>query len=180
MTQPLLTPYRLGSLELPNRVVMAPMTRNRADNPENVPTQLTAKYYAQRAGAGLMISEGIFISRQAIGFINVPGLYTDAQTRAWQRVTASVHAAGGRILPSSGMSGQFHTRTCWTAHCRWPLRRSIRRPRPIHTAASSRQQRRGLWKPLKLRRLLPPTAVPRNEPHRPGLMAWNCMPPMPI
>lgn len=98
MTQPLLTPYRFGTLDLPNRIVMAPMTRNRADNPQNVPTHLTTRYYTQRASAGLMISEGIFISPQAVGFINVPGLYSDAQTEAWKQVTASVHAAGGRIF----------------------------------------------------------------------------------
>jgi N-ethylmaleimide reductase len=98
MPQPLLTPYRMGSLELPNRVVMAPMTRNRGDNAENEATDLVATYYAQRASAGLIISEGTFVSRQAVGFINVPGLYSDRQTEGWNKVTAAVHANGGRIF----------------------------------------------------------------------------------
>lgn len=98
MSQPLLSPFKLGSLDLPNRVVMAPMTRNRADNSENAPTALTARYYAQRASAGLIITEGIFVSTQAIGFINVPGLYSDAQQQGWSQVTAAAHDAGGRIF----------------------------------------------------------------------------------
>jgi N-ethylmaleimide reductase len=98
VTQPLLAPYQLGSLRLPNRVVMAPMTRNRADNQGNLATPLIAEYYAQRATAGLIISEGAFVSRRGIGFINVPGLYTDTQAESWQQVTAAVHAAGGRIF----------------------------------------------------------------------------------
>ena len=98
MTDALLTPYCMGSLELPNRVVMAPMTRNRGDNPENKATDLVARYYAQRASAGLIISEGTFVSRQAVGFVNVPGLYSDAQVEGWKAVTDAVHAAGGRIF----------------------------------------------------------------------------------
>lgn len=98
MTELLLTPYRLGSLDLPNRVVMAPMTRNRGDNPESKASDLVARYYAQRASAGLIISEGTFVSRQAIGFINVPGMYSDAQVDGWKAVTQAVHAEGGRIF----------------------------------------------------------------------------------
>lgn len=98
MIQPLLQPYRLGSLDLPNRVVMAPMTRNRGDNPGNVATELVAEYYAQRSGAGLIISEGTFVSKQGVGFINVPGIHSPAQTLGWRKVTDAVHAAGGRIF----------------------------------------------------------------------------------
>ena len=98
MTDVLLTPYRLGSLDLPNRVVMAPMTRNRGDNPENKASELVARYYAQRASAGLIISEGTFVSSQAIGFINVPGMYSDTQVEGWKAVTEAVHAEGGRIF----------------------------------------------------------------------------------
>ena len=98
MTHPLLTPFRLGSLDLPNRIVMAPMTRNRGDNPESAATELVATYYGQRASAGLIISEGTYVSRQGIGFINVPGMYTEAQTDGWRKVTEAVHARGGRIF----------------------------------------------------------------------------------
>ncbi|MGW5614504.1 alkene reductase [Streptomyces sp. NPDC003877] len=104
-TQPLLRPVRLGALELPNRVVMAPMTRARATNAELAPTALHAAYYTQRAGAGLIISEGTWVSPDAIGFINVPGIYTDAQTAGWAEVTESVHAAGGRIISQIGHVG---------------------------------------------------------------------------
>ncbi|MFJ3820077.1 alkene reductase [Streptomyces nodosus] len=104
-TQPLLRPVRLGGLALPNRVVMAPMTRARAHNAELAPTDLHAAYYAQRAGAGLIVSEGTWVSTDAIGFINVPGIYTDAQTDGWARVTEAVHAAGGRIVSQLGHVG---------------------------------------------------------------------------
>jgi N-ethylmaleimide reductase len=77
---------------------MAPLTRARATNAELTPTDLHVRYYAQRASAGLIISEGIWISRDAIGWHDVPGLFTDAQVRAWSAVTDAVHAAGGLIF----------------------------------------------------------------------------------
>ena len=92
----LFTPFDLGDLTLPNRIVMAPMTRNRA--PDNVPTELMAEYYRQRATAGLIISEGAAISPQAIGYPGVPGIYSEAQVAGWQRVTDAVHEAGGRMF----------------------------------------------------------------------------------
>ncbi|MCA1220771.1 alkene reductase [Streptomyces sp. 8L] len=104
-TQPLLRPVRLGALELPNRAVMAPMTRARAQNPELAPTGLTATYYEQRAGAGLIVTEGTWVSPEAIGFINVPGIYTDTQTDGWAKVTEAVHEAGGRIVSQFGHVG---------------------------------------------------------------------------
>lgn len=103
--QPLLRPVRLGALELPNRVVMAPMTRARAANPELVPTDLHATYYTQRAGAGLIVTEGTWVSPEAIGYIHVPGIYTEAQTAGWTKVTEAVHAAGGRIVSQIGHLG---------------------------------------------------------------------------
>ncbi|MFG3331743.1 alkene reductase [Streptomyces tendae] len=103
--QPLLQPVQLGALKLPNRVLMAPMTRARADNEELAPTDLHATYYAQRAGAGLIISEGTWVSTDAIGFINVPGIYTDGQTAGWTKVTEAVHSAGGRIVSQLGHAG---------------------------------------------------------------------------
>jgi N-ethylmaleimide reductase len=104
-TQPLLRPVRLGALTLPNRVVMAPMTRSRADNEGLAPTALHATYYAQRSGAGLIVSEGTWVNRDAVGYINVPGIYTDAQTAGWAEVTEAVHAAGGRIVSQLGHAG---------------------------------------------------------------------------
>jgi N-ethylmaleimide reductase len=96
--QPLLRPARLGDLQLPNRVVMAPTTRCRAANEDLVPTDLHATYYGQRAAAGLIIAEGAWVSERAIGFPHVPGIYTERQVAAWGRVTSVVHALGGRIV----------------------------------------------------------------------------------
>ncbi|WP_298411526.1 alkene reductase [Hydrotalea sp.] len=94
----LFIPYNLAGLTLSNRIVMAPMTRSRADNPGNVPTPLMAEYYAQRASAGLLITEGVPVSTKGVGYINVPGIYTDAQVEGWKQVTKAVHKKGGKIF----------------------------------------------------------------------------------
>lgn len=96
MNHPLFQPATLGPLALPNRIVMAPMTRSRADAAE-VPSPLAADYYAQRAGAGLIVTEATQVGSGAQGYSGSPGLYTAAQIAAWRRVTDAVHAAGGRI-----------------------------------------------------------------------------------
>ncbi|MHC5906519.1 alkene reductase [Streptomyces sp. S6] len=98
LDQPILRPLDLGDLRLPNRVVMAPVTRARATDDGLVPTDLHTAYYAQRAGAGLIVTEGTWISEQAIGFTAVPGIYTEEQIAGWRRVTDVVHALGGRIV----------------------------------------------------------------------------------
>lgn len=97
-TQPLLQPYRMRDLPLANRMVMAPLTRARARNSDLLPGDLHAEYYAQRASAGLIISEGVWISRAAIGWHDVPGLFTDEQVTHWKQVTDAVHRAGGVIF----------------------------------------------------------------------------------
>jgi N-ethylmaleimide reductase len=93
----LLTAFQLRDLPLKNRVALAPMTRARA-GVERLPNDLMAEYYVQRAGAGLLITEGTSISEQAIGWMNNPGIYTDAQTTAWRKVTDAVHAKGTPIF----------------------------------------------------------------------------------
>ena len=93
----LFDPIDLGSIRLPNRILMAPLTRGRATR-EGVPTPVMAQYYAQRAGAGLIISEATGISREGLGWPYAPGLWTDEQVEGWLPVTAAVHAAGGRIV----------------------------------------------------------------------------------
>jgi N-ethylmaleimide reductase len=95
---PLLRPAVLGHLPLPNRIVMAPLTRMRAANTEMAPTALHARYYAQRASAGLIISEGTFVSPASVGWADVPGLWSETQVKAWRPVTDAVHKAGGRIF----------------------------------------------------------------------------------
>ncbi len=97
-TQPLLTPLDLGDLRLPNRVVMAPITRARAANAELTPTAMHVAYYAQRASAGLIVTEGTWVGEDAVTFPKVPGIYRKEQVVAWRRVTEVVHALGGRIV----------------------------------------------------------------------------------
>lgn len=97
--QALLKSYNLNGLELPNRIVMAPMTRSRAVNSEHIPTQeLQGTYYEQRASAGLIISEGSQVSEKAVGYIHTPGIYSNDQVEAWKGVTKKVHDANGRIF----------------------------------------------------------------------------------
>ena len=92
----LFDPVQAGDLQLANRIVMAPLTRNRA--PDAIPTPLMAEYYVQRADAGLLISEATAISHQAQGYSDVPGLYGTEQLDGWKRVTEAVHEAGGQIV----------------------------------------------------------------------------------
>lgn len=94
----LLTPYRLGDLALKNRIVVAPLTRTRAENTGHVPNDLMVEYYAQRASAGLIVSEGTWVSEEAQGWYGVPGIYNKEQGEAWRKVTDAVHARGGRIF----------------------------------------------------------------------------------
>jgi len=90
-------PIQIGEITLPNRVIMSPLTRLRGTS-EHLPTELMIEYYTQRATAGLMISEGIPVMPQGVGYANVPGIWSPQQTEAWKPVTASVHRAGGRIF----------------------------------------------------------------------------------
>lgn len=99
MTTPkLFTPARVGELELPNRVIMAPLTRNRALADGDVPHALNAEYYAQRASAGLIITEASQISPEGKGYVWTPGIHSAEQIAGWKRVTDAVHAKGGRIV----------------------------------------------------------------------------------
>lgn len=93
----LFSPMPLGAVTLSNRLIMAPMTRSRAGQPGDVPTELNAEYYAQRASAGLIITEAAQISRQGQGYAWTPGIYSDEQEKGWKQVVEAVHARGGRI-----------------------------------------------------------------------------------
>lgn len=97
--QALLQPYNNYNLNLKNRIVMAPMTRSRATNEENTPTEdLHVPYYVQRATAGLIITEGSQVSKQAVGYINTPGIHSQEQVAGWKKVTKAVHDVGGKIF----------------------------------------------------------------------------------
>ena len=106
MTTDLFAPYRLGELELRNRFVMAPMTRNRA-GAGGAPTALNAEYYAQRAGAGLIVTEGTQPSAGGQGYPGTPGLHTDEQVAGWRLVADAVHARGGRIVAQLMHTGRI-------------------------------------------------------------------------
>jgi N-ethylmaleimide reductase len=97
MTIDLFSPMRVGAIELPNRIVMAPMTRQRA-GAGNAPTALNATYYAQRASAGLIVSEATQVSPQGAGYLNTPGIHSAEQVAGWRLATEAVHAAGGRFF----------------------------------------------------------------------------------
>ncbi|MGQ0671588.1 MAG: alkene reductase [Hyphomicrobium sp.] len=94
----LFTPLEMGDLTLANRIVLAPLTRNRALPDGDVPHDLNAEYYAQRASAGLLITEGSQVSPEGKGYITTPGIYSAAQVAGWRKVTGAVHAKGGRIF----------------------------------------------------------------------------------
>jgi len=94
----LFDPITIGDLTLKNRVIMAPLTRARAVNPGRVPNALMAEYYAQRASAGLILSEATSVTPQGVGYENTPGIWSDEQVEGWKLVTAAVHAKGGKIF----------------------------------------------------------------------------------
>ncbi|MCL7461551.1 alkene reductase [Pseudomonas sp. NW5] len=93
----LFDPLKAGDLELPNRIIMAPLTRCRAE-PGRVPGALMAEYYVQRADAGLIISEATSVTPMGVGYPDTPGIWSSAQVQGWKQVTDAVHAAGGRIV----------------------------------------------------------------------------------
>ena len=109
----LFSPYTLGDLKLKNRIVMAPLTRTRAENQGKVPNELMAEYYAQRAGAGLIITEGTFVSEQGQGWYGAPGVYSEEQAAGWERVTDAVHRAGGLIFVQLWHQGSVSHRSLY-------------------------------------------------------------------
>ncbi len=99
--------YSQNGLILNNRIVMAPMTRSRSANSGNTATELTARYYKQRANAGLIITEGTFISKEAVGVVNVPGIYSNEQIQGWKLTTDAVHEEGGKIFAQLWHTGAY-------------------------------------------------------------------------
>ena len=129
-TEALLAPYSLGDLQLKNRIVMAPLTRTRADNQGKVPNELMVEYYAQRAGAGLIITEGTFVSEQGQGWYGAPGIYSEEQRAGWTRVTDAVHGAGGLIFVQLWHQGSVSHRSLY-ADGRLPLGPSAVNPEQL-------------------------------------------------
>jgi 2,4-dienoyl-CoA reductase-like NADH-dependent reductase (Old Yellow Enzyme family) len=94
----LFDPLKVGALELPNRIVMAPLTRSRAGGEGRVPNDLMVEYYVQRASAGLILSEATSVTPMGVGYADTPGIWSDEQVDGWKQVTDAVHQAGGRIV----------------------------------------------------------------------------------
>lgn len=131
---PLFAPFRLGDLSLPHRIVMAPMTRHRA-GPGKVPGRLAAEYYRQRAGAALIITESTEVDPYSIGEPPTrPGIVTDAQAAAWQKVTAAVHRGGGRIFLQMSHMGRAALPQ-HLSHGRRPRGPSAGTPNAVHYTA---------------------------------------------
>lgn len=107
MSSSLFQPFSLQGLQLQNRVVMAPMTRRRAENPQLAADELTARYYRQRASAGVIISEGSQISPYGYGYTHSPGCYTQEHIEGWKKVTHAVHQEGGKIFIQLWHVGPF-------------------------------------------------------------------------
>ncbi|AXC16390.1 Flavoprotein NADH-dependent oxidoreductase (plasmid) [Acidisarcina polymorpha] len=129
----LLQPILFGDLELRNRVVMAPLTRMRTPTPGAVPNDLMREYYEQRASAGLIISEGTFVSDQARGWFGAPGIYTEEQRKGWLTITDAVHRAGGHMIVQLWHQGSVSSRAL-VGHGYSPLGPSAVNPEQlVHT-----------------------------------------------
>src|ERR1700753_3579790 len=94
----LFDPLKLGALTLPNRIVMAPLTRSRALPDSRVPTELAVEYYRQRASAGMILTEATSVTPMGVGYAATPGIWSEDQTEGWKPVVQAVHKQGGRIL----------------------------------------------------------------------------------
>ncbi len=92
------TPLQIGDITVKNRVIMAPLTRSRADNPGRVPNDLMVEYYTQRAGAGMIITEATAVDPRGVGYADTPGIWSDDQVAGWRKITDAVHAKGGVIV----------------------------------------------------------------------------------
>lgn len=128
----------LGSLSLPNRVWMAPLTRTRADA-EGIPGELAATYYAQRASAGLMVTEATQISPMGKGYSNTPGIHAPEQVQAWSRIVDAVHGAGGRIFLQLWHVGRISHTSLLPNHAQPVAPSAIRANASTHIASGSAQ-----------------------------------------
>lgn len=134
----LFEPFTLGRITLGNRVVMAPMTRNRA-TADHVPTDIMATYYGQRASIGLIITEGVAPSADGAGYARIPGLYTAAQVEGWKPITNAVHDAGGRIFAQLMHTGRASHLDNMPAGARVISAAAVPLPEPIYTDSQGMQ-----------------------------------------
>ncbi len=172
----LFDPLQAGDLHLPNRIVMAPLTRCRAE-PGRVPGALIAQYYVQRASAGLIISEATSVTPLGVGYPDTPGIWSEEQVRGWKNVTDAVHAAGGRIVLQLWHVGRISD-PCYLDG-QLPVAPSAIQPkghvslvRPIRDYVT-----RARWKPPRFPASSRPIARARPTPRPPASTAWRSMPP---
>jgi N-ethylmaleimide reductase len=169
----LFTPLQVGDITLKNRVVMAPLTRNRATRGNDAPNALNVEYYRQRAGAGLIITEGTQVSQQGQGYVWTPGMYSEQQIAGWRAVTDAVHAARRQdrrpalacrprqpCLAAAGAAGTGQ-----------PVARSRPTPRPISRAALPRSRPRASWRSARFRRSSASSSRLPRTPRRPASTA---------
>lgn len=173
------TPIQFGELKLKNRVVMAPLTRNRA-TADRVPTPMMAEYYAQRASAGLIISEATVISEEANGYLNTPGLFTDAQVEGWKNVTHAVHAKDGLIIAQLWHVGRVSHPDLLNGETQSLQVQYNRRVMSAYYVQNVLMYCHVLWRFLKFTRLPSNISKPRFVLKKPVLMVWNYMLPMVI
>lgn len=133
---------KMGDLELPNRIIMAPLTRMRSKQPGNIPHQLNAEYYGQRAGAGLIISEATQVSQQGQGYPATPGIHSAEQVEGWKLVTNEVHKKGGRIFLQLWHVGRVSHRS-HQPNGELPVSASAIQPKDSGTFSAD-------WKPVQL------------------------------
>jgi len=181
MSLDLMSPVTLGDLELTNRMVMAPMTRNRA-NQNNAPHALNVEYYRQRASAGLIITEAAQVSAEGVGYPATPGIYSEQQIRAWREVTDAVHAEGGHIFIQLWYCGRISHPSLLPDN-QTPVPPSAIRPAGDAFTLSGPQpfvEPRETERGGHRSRLSRNTARLPLRPNRQGLTGWKCMLPMVI
>lgn len=174
----LFTPYNLSGLALKNRVVMAPMTRTRTMN--DVPDEVVALYYAQRASAGLLITEGMPVSEEGRGYLYTPGIYNDEHVQGWRKVTQAVHAKGGRIFAQLWHVGRMSHVSLQPGHIAPVSAGTVQavnttvfaltesgEPGPLYQASHAR------WKRMKLNASLQTSCTPHAWRWKPALTAWK-------
>lgn len=173
----LFDPITLGDLQLPNRIIMAPLTRCRADE-GRVPSALMAEYYVQRASAGLILSEATSVTAMGVGYPDTPGIWNDEQVRGWTNVTKAVHGAGGRIFLQLWHVGRISHPSYLNGEL--PVAPSaiqakghVSLVRPL-----SDYPTRAHWKPKKSATSSRPTAAVRKTPRPPVSMVWKFTAPM--
>jgi len=170
----------MGPLKVKNRVVMAPLTRSRA-GPGNVPTQLNALYYAQRASAGLIIAEATQIAPEGQGYISTPGIHSADQVEGWKCVTKAVHIAGGPIVLQLWHVGRI-SHPSFQPGGALPVAPSAVKPngQAFTARALSRSPRHALLKPQKFPASSSNMREPRETLLPQDLTPWRCMRPTAI